>query len=240
MLLVFTPASKLILRAVDNHTTVGCGCHHRWHACYAVGISATWRHPLATRWQCHCAILDGAAHLLTICALTPTRLHMQIRYHLRKINADKRPRVKGRFVKKEELAAYLASIGASAPADDDAAADSPSAQQAAAPSPAGRRRGATAAARNAPDAGGSSGSGRRGGAGVGGAHKGATGAAAAAALALHAGAAGGSLSEMEQHDQMLYSMLQLHGADMDMLLESDDELEQETMEQLMVVPTVPM
>jgi hypothetical protein len=33
--------------------------------------------------------------------------HPACRYQLRKINADKRPRIKGRFVKKEELDEYM-------------------------------------------------------------------------------------------------------------------------------------
>lgn len=39
----------------------------------------------------------------------------RIRYQLRKINADKRPRIKGRFVKKEELDEYMRAHG---PASD--------------------------------------------------------------------------------------------------------------------------
>lgn len=31
----------------------------------------------------------------------------KVRYEMRKVNADKRPRIKGRFVKPEELQSYL-------------------------------------------------------------------------------------------------------------------------------------
>ena len=33
----------------------------------------------------------------------------KVRYEMRKVNADKRPRIKGRFVKPEELQSYLDS-----------------------------------------------------------------------------------------------------------------------------------
>lgn len=33
----------------------------------------------------------------------------KVRYEMRKVNADKRPRIKGRFVKPEELQSYLNS-----------------------------------------------------------------------------------------------------------------------------------
>jgi len=34
----------------------------------------------------------------------------KVRYEMRKVNADKRPRIKGRFVKPEELQTYLRSM----------------------------------------------------------------------------------------------------------------------------------
>jgi hypothetical protein len=34
----------------------------------------------------------------------------KVRYEMRKVNADKRPRIKGRFVKPEELQTYLKSM----------------------------------------------------------------------------------------------------------------------------------
>ena len=37
----------------------------------------------------------------------------KVRYEMRKVNADKRPRIKGRFVKPEELQSYLESMPAS-------------------------------------------------------------------------------------------------------------------------------
>ena len=34
----------------------------------------------------------------------------KVRYEMRKVNADKRPRIKGRFVKPEELQRHLQSV----------------------------------------------------------------------------------------------------------------------------------
>jgi hypothetical protein len=52
--------------------------------------------------------------------LSCTAPHCSRRYQLRKINADRRPRIKGRFVKKGDIAGFLlAQAAAGSGADED-------------------------------------------------------------------------------------------------------------------------